>query len=218
MVVPGCSAADGEQAASTDARWRKQSGGDAVVAAHLARLLAEAPKSRSAEHLITSSDQHPSLEGERLLVSASSIANNLTAVADKSNSLMHRALAAWCVSGVDWKREKEPGTDLPGLLDAYQSLGAPEEMVAAVGVAAMKTREPITLMVPLIWLAANDAQIPKVSDAAVPWSPILDEIPMYALDKHTRVGQEAIRSLVKHNSDIGDFLERYVACVESGTR
>src|SRR6476659_3183260 len=44
--------------ASTDAKWRNQSGGDIVVAAHLARLLAEAPKSRSAEHLITSSDQH----------------------------------------------------------------------------------------------------------------------------------------------------------------
>jgi hypothetical protein len=159
-------------AASTDASWRKQSGGEAVVAAHLARLLAEAPKNRSAEHLITSSDQHPSLEEERLFVSASSIADNLTAVADKSNGLMHRALAAWCVSGTDWKREKEPGTDLPGLLDAYQSLGAPEEMVAAIGVAATKTREPITLMVPLIWLAANDNQIPKVSDAAVPWSPI----------------------------------------------
>jgi replication-associated recombination protein RarA len=88
-------------AASTDASWRKQSGGEAVVAAHLARLLAEAPKSRSAEHLITSSDQHPSLGEERLLVSASSIADNLNAVADKSNSLMHRALAAWCVSGMD---------------------------------------------------------------------------------------------------------------------
>jgi hypothetical protein len=34
-------------AASTDTSWRKQSGGDDVVASHLARLLAEAPKSRA---------------------------------------------------------------------------------------------------------------------------------------------------------------------------
>jgi replication-associated recombination protein RarA len=51
-------------AASTDGKWRKQSGGDIVIAAHLARLLAETPKSRSAEHLITASNEHPSLEQE----------------------------------------------------------------------------------------------------------------------------------------------------------
>jgi hypothetical protein len=72
-------------AGSTDVKWRKQSGGEMVVAAHLARLLAEAPKSRSAEHLITGSNDHPSLEHERRVVSTSSIAENLAAVADKSN-------------------------------------------------------------------------------------------------------------------------------------
>jgi hypothetical protein len=198
-------------AASTDASWRKLSGGETVVAVHFARLLAEAPKSRSAEHLITSSGCHPSFEQERLLVSASSIADNLTVVADNSKNLMHRALAAWCVSGIGWKREKKPGTDLPGLLDAYQSLGVPEELVVATGIAATKSREPITLMVPLIWLAANDAQIPIVLEAAVPRSPVVDGIPMYALDKHTRIGLEAIRNLVKFNREIRSLLERYVA-------
>jgi hypothetical protein len=198
-------------AASTDANWRKQSGGEAVVASHLARLLAEAPKSRSAEHLITSSDCHPSFEQQRLLVSASSIADNLTVVADNSKSLMHRALAAWCVSGMDWKREKGPGTDLPGLLDAYQSLGVPEELVAATGTAVSKTHEPITLMVPLIWLAAYDCRAPAVCTAPAPSSPVLDGIPMYALDKHTRIGLEAIRNLVKFNHEIRCLLERYVA-------
>jgi hypothetical protein len=198
-------------AGSTDVKWRKQSGGDTVVAAHLARLLAEAPKSRSAEHLITGSNDHPSLEQERRLVSTSSIADNLATVADKSNSLMHRALAAWCVSGIDWKREKIPGSNLPGLVDAFRKLGVPEELVAATGIAAAKSREPITLMVPLIWLAANDAQVPTVLKAAVPWSPVLDDIPMYALDKHTRVGLESIRNLVKYNYEIRECLERYVA-------
>jgi len=142
-------------AASADSSWRKQSGGDAVVAFHLARLLAEAPKSRSAEHLITSSDQHPSLEQERRVVSASPIADNLAAVADKSNSLTHRALAAWCVSGIGWAREKQPSTDLAALLRSFRQLGVPEELVAATGIAATRSGEPITLMVPLIWLVAD---------------------------------------------------------------
>jgi hypothetical protein len=198
-------------AASTDASWRKQSGGDAIVASHLARLLAEAPKSRSAEHLITSANQHPSLEHERRLASTGSIADNLAAVTDKSNSLTHRALEACCVSGIDWKRGKKPGSNLPGLLAAYRDCGAPEELVTATGIAATKSRNPITLMVPLIWLAANETQVPLVLNAAVPRSPVLHDIPMYALDKHTRIGREAIRNLVKFNHEIraccGKFVE-----------
>jgi replication-associated recombination protein RarA len=69
-------------AASTEASWRGQLGGDAIVASHLARLLAEAPKSRSAEHLITTATHHPSVEHECRLVSNRSIAKNLAAVAD----------------------------------------------------------------------------------------------------------------------------------------
>jgi hypothetical protein len=198
-------------AGSTDGKWRKQSGGDIVVAAHLARLLAEAPKSRSAEHLITSSDQHPSLEQERRLVSTSSIADNLAAVENESNILTYRALAAWCVSGIGWEREKVPGSNLPALLDTFRQLGVPDELVAATGIAAAKTREAITLMVPLIWLAANDAQVPIVVASAVAGTLVVDDIPMYALDKHTRIGLEAIRSLVKYNSAIREFLERHVA-------
>jgi MgsA AAA+ ATPase C terminal len=198
-------------AASTDSSWRKKSGGDAVVASHLARLLAEAPKSRSAEHVITSSDQHPSLEQERRVVSSSSIADNLAAVTDKSNSLRHRALAAWCVSGIGWEREKVPGSNLPALLDTFRQLGVPEELVAATGIAATKSREPITLMVPLIWSAANESQVPTVSESPVPWSPVFGGIRMCALDKHTRIGQEAIRSLVKHNHAIRECLGKFVA-------
>jgi MgsA AAA+ ATPase C terminal len=198
-------------AASTDASWRRQVGGDATIAAHLARLLAEAPKSRSAEHLITTATHHPSVEHECRLVSNRSIADNLAAVANKSNSLIHRALAVWCVSGIDWKREKRPGTDLPALLDTFRKLGVAEELVAATGIAATKSREPITLMVPLIWLAANDDQARTVLEAEAPRSPVLDGIPMYALDKHTRLGLEAIRNLVKYNHEIRELLERYVA-------
>jgi hypothetical protein len=197
-------------AASTDASWRRKFGGDVIIVAHLARLLAEAPKSRSAEHLVTTATHHPSVEHERRLVSNRSIANNLAAVANESNTLTHRALAAWCVSGVGWKHQKLHGTDLPGLFDAYRNLGVPEELVAATGIAAAKSREPITLMVPLIWLAANDGQVPFALKAEVPWSPVLDGIPMYALDKHTRIGQESIRNLVKYNCEIRECLERYV--------
>jgi len=114
------------------------------------------------------------------------------------------------VSGIDWKREKRPGTDLPALLDTFRKLGVPKELVATTGIAAVKTREPIALMVPLIWLVANEAKNLFVLNEAVPRSPIFHEIPMYALDKHTRIGLEAIRNLVKFNHEIRDCLGKFV--------
>ena len=196
-------------AASSDIRWRERHGGDRAVVCHLARLLAEAPKSRSTEHLITGSNHHPDSEGERLLVCRNSLLENLATVCDRSKTLSHRALAAWCASGIGWRREST-GASLPGLLDRFRRLGVPEELVESTGLAAARSREAIVLMVPLVWDFVKDRQVAGVLAVDVHGAPVVDEIPLYALDKHTRIGREAIRNLVKHNLGIRQFLKSHV--------
>src|SRR5215472_5001085 len=66
-------------AASTDPSWRRKNGGDLNIAVQLARVLAQVAKSRSAEHLITSADHHPSLAKARKLRGASSRTDQLAA-------------------------------------------------------------------------------------------------------------------------------------------
>jgi hypothetical protein len=198
-------------AACTDGVWRKQSGGDAAIAIHLAWLLAKAPKCRSGEHLITAANGHPLYEHERCQVSNRSITDNLAAVGDKSNSLIHRGVAAWRVSGVGWKRTNLPGSDVSGLLSTFVRLGVPNELVEATGIAVSRVRDATILMVPLTWLAANDERAPVATMLDTPRSLVVDGVPMYALDKHTRVGREAIRKLVKYNAEIRDCLKRCVA-------
>src|SRR5450759_4142301 len=80
-------------AASTDPGWRKASGGDLLIAIQLARVLAEAPKSRSAEHLITSAQHHPSLAKARMQVGAGALKDYLDTIMDQNVSLTERALA-----------------------------------------------------------------------------------------------------------------------------
>lgn len=155
-------------AASTDPSWRKASGGDVHVAIQLARVLAESPKIRSAEHLITSAEHHPSLAKARMLVGAGALTDHLDTVMDQNALLTERALAAWCASAIGWCGEKSARGDLPTLLDAFRRLGVPDELVTATGIAAQKTREPITLMVPLIWLAANRDSHPTMTKYEVP--------------------------------------------------
>ena len=197
-------------AASTDPSWRKISGGDPHIAVQLARVLAEAPKSRSAEHLTTSAQHHPSLAMARMLRGAGSLKDQLAAVMHQNASLTERALAAWCASGIDWVAEKRANPDLPALLDKFRNLGVPDELVTATGIAARKTREPITLMVPLVWLAATRHGHPTITESKVPVAKIVDGVPMYALDKHTRLGREAIRRFASENDEVRETLVRFV--------
>jgi hypothetical protein len=197
-------------AASTDPSWRRKNGGDLNIAVQLARVLAQAPKSRSAEHLITSAEHHPSLAKARMLRGASSQTDQLAAVMNQNASLTERAIAVWCASGIGWVAEKRAKADQPVLLDRFRSLGVPDELVTATGVAARKTREPITLMVPLVWLAATRDGNPIFTESDVPVANIVDEVPMYSLDKHTRLGREAIRRFASENDEVRGILTRYV--------
>jgi hypothetical protein len=197
-------------ASSTDPSWRKKYGGDQHIAVQLARVLAKAPKSRSAEHLITSTQHHPSLAKSRLLRGAGSLTDHFDTVIDQKASLPERALAVWCASGIGWIGEKREKCDLAAVLKTFRRLGAPDELVTATGIAAQKTREPITLMVPLIWLAAYRHSNPTITKSEVPATKVVDGVPMYALDKHTRLGREAIRRFALENEEVRDTLARYV--------
>ena len=198
-------------AASTDPSWRKKCGDDQHLAVYIARVLAEAPKCRSAEHLVTSAYHHPSLAKERMLISSQGAAEMLSTVSDHECPLVERALAVWRSSGIGWDGERHTKSDLTSLLETFRSLGVPNELVTATGVAAKKTREAITLMVPLIWLAANGGGSLSLLKSEVPSSKIVDGVPMYALDKHTRLGREAIRRFAIVNDEVRMVLQRYVS-------
>jgi hypothetical protein len=197
-------------AASKDPSWRRKNGGDLHIAVQLARLLAESPKSRSAEHLITSAQHHPSLAKARILRGATSLTDQLAAVANQNASMTERAIAASCASGVGWNGEKRENSDLAAVLETFHSLAVPDQLVTASGLAARKTREPITLMVPLVWLAATRHGGPTITESEVPVAKIVDGVPMYSLDKHTRLGREAIRRFASENEEVRETLARYV--------
>jgi hypothetical protein len=98
---------------------------------------------------------------------------------------------------------------LEALLTAFHELEVPDELVAATGIAAARTREPITAMVPLIWLAARNSEN-RVCDCAVPPLVKADDVPLYALDKHTRLGREAIWRFAYENDSVRTCLARFV--------
>jgi protein tyrosine phosphatase (PTP) superfamily phosphohydrolase (DUF442 family) len=83
-------------------------------------------------------------------------------------------------------------------------------LLDAVRIAARKTREPIVIFLPLLWLAVSD-ETPTIDNGAMPESTYVNDVPVYALDGHCRAGRRAIATFRRDNADVAGFLSYYVA-------
>jgi hypothetical protein len=196
-------------AAAGDRAWRKNHGGDLKLAAYLAGLVADAPKDRSADYLCDAKD-HPMLADFWRAMEQVSLESRLSHVRDQALGLPERAVAPLSALGIGSRGAISRGTGgLEALLTTFRELEVPEDVVAATGIAAARTREPIMAMVPLIWLAARRSEN-QVCDCAVPPLVMADDVPLYALDKHTRLGREAIWRFACENDSVRACLARFV--------
>jgi hypothetical protein len=196
-------------AAADDSAWRKNHGGDLRLAVHLAGVLSEAPKDRSADYLCDARD-HPMLADFWFAMENASLESTLSHVRDQALGLPQRAVAAVSTLGIGSRGDISRGTGgLEALLSTFRELEVPEELVAATGIAAARTREPITVMVPLIGLVAARSK-KRVCDYPIP--PLVESggVPLYALDKHTRLGREAIWRFACENDSVRACLARFV--------
>jgi hypothetical protein len=137
---------------------------------------------------------------------SASVARRLELVADPTLSLPERAIAVWHSSGVESRGEQRVGPgDLNALMRTYAELGAPERLLEAVAEAIRKAREPFALFLPLLWLTAAGSKSELVDLPLTP-SSLISGVPVYALDKHTRLGRQAIKRFAQENAEIAQFL------------
>jgi hypothetical protein len=194
---------------SANAKALREMGRDETAALATAQMLAEAPKDRSADLLFAVALRDPSLETMRLRCRSVSVAQRLEFVADPTLSLPERALAAWHSSGVEsWGEQRVGPGDLDALMRTYTGLGVPERLLEAAAVAIKKTREPFALLLPLLWLAAAGSES-ELSDSPLPPSDLINGVPLYALDKHTRLGRQAIGRFAQEDAKIAQFLNQH---------
>ena len=195
-------------ATGTDVALRKRCGSDQRVAVHLAGVLAASPKDRSADHLAGAKD-HPALAKFARAMARVPLAARLLNVGNKQLPLPERAVAARFAAGLDGENFGNK-VDRDALLSRYRDLGVPQELVDAAAIAAARTREPITVMVPLIWLAADAGREVQVRECPIPPLVEVGDVPLYALDEHTRLGRQAIWWFACENDAVRGCLERFV--------
>lgn len=207
--VGSVEALTGMVAAASDATWRKACGGDARVAAHLAGMLADAPKDRSADYLGVAS-KHPKLKDFAKAIGDERVHLQLWRVRDQTLTLPERAIAISLASSLGSHSEGSVKRNSEAILALFGELGAPEELIAATAMAVQRTSELITVLVPLIWLAANSGAPLSVSEIQVPKTQSVAGIPLYTFDKHTRLGKQAIRELIRSDAPLRSCLQMFV--------
>ena len=195
-----------------EAAWRKRQGEPERLILWLAKLLAESPKDRSTDYLICAARDHHSLADTRQLCANLPMADRLAMVGDISQPLPVRAVAAWYASGLDWdwRRPIVGRGDKVGLMQTYLDLGVPEPLVAATKLAMVRAREPITCLAPMVWQEANRWGCTGVLDIEPPPTDYVEGVPLYALDRHTRLGKRAIEDFAINCKSVRDCLEAYV--------
>jgi hypothetical protein len=191
---------------SANVKARRKMARDEAAALATAQMLAAAPKDRSADLLFAVALGDPALEAMRSKCRTASVARRLEFVADPTLSLPERALAVWHSSGVESRGEQRVGPgDLGALMRTYAELGVPERLLEAVGVAIKKAREPFALLLPLLWLAAAGSKNELIDSPLAP-SGLINGVPLYSLDRHTRYGRQAIKRFAQENAEIAQFL------------
>jgi hypothetical protein len=181
------------------------------IAQQIVCRLAAAPKDRSADYLLGAAEHHETLTPARSALVTVSVDGWLRAVENPSGPLAERAAAAWYCSGMvrppSWSAV--PGS-LTKLAEAYSRLGIPDEFIAATVYAAKRTREPITLLPALVWLDVQRHGSWQVVERGVPVSGLIRGVPLYALDKHTRVGLQAIARFARESGPVRECLEAHI--------
>lgn len=195
-----------------DRNVRRQAGTDGEIILELTKRMSTAPKNRETDYLICTAKQATFTEDLRASVAGRSIAQMVETAADPRTPLLERATAAWMASGINGggPRVLSKG-DLPSLMRAFEEIGLPPGVSTAIEGASEKTLEPIVMMVALLWLAIRETrEAPMTLREPAPRSVLCGGLPSYTFDKHTRLGKQAIKQLLRENSVVRDCIADFV--------
>lgn len=193
----------------SDRTVRRTLGTDNELVTETARRLAEAPKDRSSDYLICAAIQHPGHERERVLIAGLSPDEQIAIAVDRDQPLIRRAIATWYASGINGGGPPVLGPgDLSLLLHRFEALGVPH--ASTIESAARKTKEPMVVMLPLLWALLQESSASRVQDIPLPAASLCRCVPAWAFDKHTRIGKQAVARLIRENPAVDAVLSAHV--------
>lgn len=190
----------------SDREFRGRFSSDDDAARYLARVLASAPKDRSADLLMSTVRHHPAFQTTRNQIEALGPNERLDWIASPSRSLYEKSTAVWPANGVRYTAH-----ELSSLLAVFGDLGAPQGLIEIIAKAESRTREPFCALLPLLWLVAPPELLSKSVASPLPSARMVGGLPLWTLDFHTRAGRAAVQRFARENEDIRQALKESVS-------
>lgn len=193
-------------AAKRDRKWRMQMGGDWHVMAGLVRLMAESNHCQAACDLLLRVMNDPALDQAKADALEAGPDQWADGIADADRSIEERAIAAMAMGGC--LAEGQFYADPCGVFDVMTDIGHFSHVVATCRAAWKISRNPMTLLLPLVWqLFMEDEQHSIVSDPFLAVQ-MIGDVPGYALDQFTRKGNQISRAYLEEDDDLRCLFDR----------
>ncbi|MBL4783062.1 MAG: hypothetical protein JKX92_12545 [Porticoccaceae bacterium] len=175
--------------------------------------MCKSPKERSGHYLYTICEEHPSLEHEREDFLYYSPRDLCDIVGDEGYSLAKRSLAAWYLGGTSRFRSPYlPNTPVEkdALWWIYEQMGTTHCLLEVIKQASKVMIDPFPLQFHLKHFETKNLPSGEVKAHTVPKTEKINRIPLYALDRHTRLGKAALRILFKNSPALQDYLTKWL--------
>ncbi|MEQ1515979.1 MAG: hypothetical protein ABL931_05770 [Usitatibacteraceae bacterium] len=191
--------------AKRDRRWRSQIGGDWHVLAGLVRLMSEGAHCQAACDLLLRIMNDPALDLDKAVAFEAEPSSLAETVGNRSEKIELRGIAAIAMGGclADGQLNKDPC----GLFDVMTEHGQFSSVVAICRSAWKISRNPMAMLLPLIWEAWMKDDRHHIADDMLPAEQMMGGVPGYALDQFTRTGNTISRAFLRECQELRDLFE-----------
>ena len=186
-------------AAQKDRLWRAQTGGDWLVLAEIARQMAESLHCQSACDLLLRVANDPALEHARATALDSPPCELAAQLWNCREAILKRGLAALAMGGA--LAEGQRYSDPCGVFDILSETSRSPHTVAACRAAWKISRNPMAMLLPVVWEFWSPACY-QVVDDELSTVHMFGDIPGYALDQFTRIGNTISRALLREDGKL----------------
>lgn len=202
--------------ASRSKVWRDKHGGDWHVASYLVPRLCAATKNRDTDDLGAVAVFHPDFRQARAELACATETSLCDVLADGTQPLARRSLAALYLSGTnEWSVPELPRRrgDMGVLLDVYRHIGVPGYVSEIIEGGAKKERGALPVNLGLLWLQAAASPTRRVKDERASLTHLgeINGVSSEAYDMHTRPGKRALAYFCKACRPVRAYLSRFVS-------
>lgn len=192
-------------AAQRDRRWRSTVGGEWAVMAELTRQMTDSNHCQAACDLYLRITNDPTLQPLHETALEMDMGELLPRLSDSSRPITERGVYALAAGG--GLADGQAHHDAPAVFETLKECACDHAVVETCRAAWKISRNPMTLLFPLVWEAWQSTEQSAIIDDAVPAVQMVNGVPGYALDQFTRLGNIVSRALLSDNPELSSILK-----------